>query len=130
MPAASTVSLALLMSLPFTTPDGLKAKPEVMPYTKLAPSKVVPDLCVVHYRITTTSPECQEHFDQGLGYLYSYVWMEAARSFETATRHDPECAMAWWGLSRALERCARATTTRPPRRPTNCRAVRATGSGS
>src|SRR5262249_26369646 len=52
-------------------------------------------------------PECQAHFDQGLGYFYSYVWMEAARSFETATRFDPDCAMAWWGLSRALERWGR-----------------------
>lgn len=82
------------------------AKPsdEKMPLTNLAPSKVLPDLCVVRYRVTTTSPECQAHFDQGLGWFYSYVWMEAARSFETATRHDPECAMAWWGLSRALEK--------------------------
>src|SRR4029077_16609308 len=30
--------------------------------------------------------------------------MEAARSFETATKFDPNCAIAWWGLSRALER--------------------------
>jgi hypothetical protein len=30
--------------------------------------------------------------------------MEAARSFETATLKDPNCAMAWWGLSRAQER--------------------------
>src|SRR5262249_34054398 len=49
------------------------------------------------------SPECQAHFDQGLGYFYSYVWMEASRSFETAARFDPDCPMAWWGLSRALE---------------------------
>src|SRR5262249_48842724 len=41
---------------------------------------------------------------QGLGWYYSYVWMEAARSFETALAHDPECAMAWVGLSRALAR--------------------------
>src|SRR5439155_11533812 len=50
------------------------------------------------------SPECQAFFDQGLGYLYSYVWMEAARSFDTAAKHDPDCAMAWWGLSRAIEK--------------------------
>ena len=31
------------------------------------------------------------------------VWIEAARSFETAAKYDPECAMAWWGLSRALD---------------------------
>jgi tetratricopeptide (TPR) repeat protein len=59
---------------------------------------------VLKYRISTNNPQCQAFFDQGLGYYYSYVWMEAARSFETAAQHDPDCAMAWWGLSRALER--------------------------
>jgi tetratricopeptide (TPR) repeat protein len=78
-----------------------------MPLTNLAPSKITPDLCVLRYRVTTTSPECQAHFDQGLAWFYSYVWMEAARSFETATTLDPECAMAWWGLSRALEKWGR-----------------------
>jgi tetratricopeptide (TPR) repeat protein len=78
-----------------------------MPFTKLAPAKVFPNLCLLKYRISTTSPECQTFFDQGLGFFYSYVWMEAARSFETALRHDPECPLAWWGLSRALERWGR-----------------------
>jgi hypothetical protein len=70
--------------------------------SNLAPAKIVPNLCVLHYRVSTTSPECQAFIDQGLGYFYSYVWMEAARSFETATQIDPECAVAWWCLSRAL----------------------------
>jgi tetratricopeptide (TPR) repeat protein len=74
-----------------------------LPVTGLAPAKYVPNLCVVTYPVTTNSPECQRFFDQGLGYLYSYVWLEAQRSFETATRHDPDCAMAWWGLSRAQD---------------------------
>jgi tetratricopeptide (TPR) repeat protein len=77
--------------------------PDKMPMTGLAPAKLVPNLCLLKYRVSTASPECQAFFDQGLGYLYSYVYMEAARSFETATRLDPDCAMAWWGLSRALE---------------------------
>ena len=75
-----------------------------LPMCRLHPSHIVPNLCVLTYRITTDSPECQAHFDQGLGYFYSYVWMEAARSFETALQSDPENAMAWWGLYRALER--------------------------
>jgi tetratricopeptide (TPR) repeat protein len=75
-----------------------------LPLCGLAPSKYVPDLCLVRYRVSTTSAECQAFFDQGLGYFYSYVWMEAARSFETATRYDPDCALAWWGLGRALDR--------------------------
>src|SRR5579875_4168083 len=78
--------------------------PAKMPMTGLAPAKLVPNLCLVRYRISTTSPECQAFFDQALGYFYSYVWMEAARSFETALQYDPKCPMAWWGLSQALER--------------------------
>ncbi len=85
---------------------GAEAKPaaDKRPLSGLAPSKIIPNLCLLKYRITTQSPECQAFFDQGLGYLYSYVWMEAARSFETAVKHDPECAIAWWALSRGLER--------------------------
>jgi tetratricopeptide (TPR) repeat protein len=75
-----------------------------LPITKLAPAKLIPDLCLLKYRVTTNSADCQAFFDQALGYFYSYVWMEAARSFETAAKHDPNCAMAWWGLSRAMER--------------------------
>src|SRR5262249_2034136 len=37
---------------------------------------------------------------QGLNYLESYVWIEAARSFYEALRHDPNLAMAYIGLSR------------------------------
>ena len=73
-----------------------------MPLSGLTPSKIAPNLCVYSYRISTTSPECQAFFDQGLGYYYSYVWREAVRSFETALEHDPNCPMAWWGLYRAL----------------------------
>src|SRR5262245_6555771 len=82
-----------------------------LPISKLAPSKLVPNLCIVRYPVTTSSPECQAYFNQGLGYYYSYVWMEAARSFETAAKYDPECAMAWWGLSKALEKWPRPQHT-------------------
>ncbi len=92
---------------PATTPV-----PGKLPVTKLAPAKVIPNLCVLKYAITTKSPECQTFFDQGLAYFYSYVWMEAARNFETATERDPDCALAWWGLSRALERYGRGDATK------------------
>src|SRR6476619_3878505 len=72
-----------------------------LPHTKLMPAQLTPNLCVVTYRVSTSSPECQAFFDQGLGYYYSYVWMEAARCFETAAKHDPSCALARWGLSKA-----------------------------
>jgi Tfp pilus assembly protein PilF len=88
-----------------------KKMPEKMPLTGLAPAKLVPDLCLVRYPISTTSPECQAYFDQALGYFYSYVWMEAARSFETALQYDAECPLAWWGLSRALQRWGKKNHT-------------------
>src|SRR5262249_38633278 len=76
---------------------------EKLPLTGLSPAQPHPGLCQLSYRISTASPECQAFFDQGLAFYYSYVYMEAARSFETATRYDPKCAIAYWGLSRAQD---------------------------
>lgn len=73
-----------------------------MPLTKLLPGVEQPGICCLHYRISSDSEKCQHFYDQGLAFFYSYVWMEAARSFETATKHDPESAIAWLGLHRAL----------------------------
>src|SRR5271170_4318811 len=101
----SVCSLVVCLALfPAQTNPVCAADDSKLPLSGLAPAKLFPDLCVVRYRISTSSTECQAYFDQGLGYFYSYVWMEAARSFETAARHDPDCAMAWWSLSRAMER--------------------------
>lgn len=55
----------------------------------------------VHETVTTESEEAQAFYDQGLAWLHNYVWIEAARSFHQALRHDPKLAMAWLGLSRA-----------------------------
>lgn len=51
-------------------------------------------------RVSTSSEEAQAFYDQGLNYLHGYVWIEAARSFNQALRHDPDLAMAYVGLSR------------------------------
>jgi Tfp pilus assembly protein PilF len=104
-------TLAALSSVRADAPADKPKLPDKMPMTGLAPSKLVPNLCLVRYRISTTSPDCQAFFDQGLGYFYSYVWMEAARSFETALQYDPDCPLAWWGLSRALERWGKSNHT-------------------
>ena len=49
--------------------------------------------------VTTTSDEAQWYFDQGLAWMYSFNHDEAIRSFAKAAELDPECAMAWWGIS-------------------------------
>ena len=54
---------------------------------------------VAHESVTTSSKRAQAFYDQGLAYLDSYVWLEAARSFNTALTVDPNLAMAYVGLS-------------------------------
>lgn len=51
--------------------------------------------------VTTTSPQAQRYFDQGLAFLYAFNHDEAIRSFQAATELDPACAMAWWGIAAA-----------------------------
>src|SRR5688572_1463386 len=55
-----------------------------------------------HDTVATNSRDAQAFYDQGLAYLHSFVWMEAARSFNQALRIDPALAMAHVGLSVAL----------------------------
>jgi tetratricopeptide (TPR) repeat protein len=50
--------------------------------------------------VTTSSAEAQAFYNQGLAYLHSYVWIEAARSCNQALRSDPKLALAYICLSR------------------------------
>jgi len=56
----------------------------------------------LHEKVSTRSPEAQSFYDQGLAYMHSYVWIEAARSFHQALRLDPNLAMAYLGLTDAF----------------------------
>ncbi|OLB97195.1 MAG: hypothetical protein AUI02_01405 [Acidobacteria bacterium 13_2_20CM_2_57_12] len=56
----------------------------------------------LHEKVSTHSPEAQSFYDQGIAYVHSYVWMEAARSFHQALRLDPNLAMAYLGLTDAF----------------------------
>jgi peroxiredoxin len=55
-----------------------------------------------HFPITTSNPEVQKWFDQGITLLHSFWFYEAERSFRWALKLDPNCAMAYWGLARAV----------------------------
>lgn len=54
-----------------------------------------------HQKVSTSSPDAQAFYDQGLAYLHSYVWVDAARSFRQALRSDPRLAMAYVELADA-----------------------------
>jgi len=49
--------------------------------------------------VTTSSPEAQRYFDQGLAFMYGFNHDEAIRSFRRAAELDPGCAMAHWGVA-------------------------------
>ena len=51
--------------------------------------------------ITTPSSECQAWFDRGLNWTFAYNQEEAVRCYRKALEHDPDCAMAYWGIAYA-----------------------------
>ncbi len=55
-----------------------------------------------HRSITTSSPEAQRYFDQGMRLMFAYNHDEAHRSFREAQRLDPACASCFWADSLAL----------------------------
>jgi tetratricopeptide (TPR) repeat protein len=65
-----------------------------------------------HDQTSTASKEAQALYDQGLAYLHSFVWIEAARSFNGALKIDPKLALAHVSLSVALIELNRAAEAR------------------
>lgn len=51
--------------------------------------------------VSTSSPEAQLWFDRGLNWTYGYNHEEAVVCFQRAAEHDPNCAMAHWGVAYA-----------------------------
>ena len=105
----------LTFALAVPLPAGAKPEKDLPPHAACAapagdyveaallerPVPIVAGVGIVSQKVTTKSPKAQAFYDQGLAYLHSYVWIEAARSFNQALREDPDCAMAWMGLARA-----------------------------
>ena len=52
--------------------------------------------------MSTSIPEVQKFFDQGLRFIYAFNHREAARSFRRAAELDPTLAMSYWGIAEAV----------------------------
>jgi hypothetical protein len=65
-------------------------------------TKLLGNLGSYHRVVTTTSPEAQQFFDEGLTLLYGFNHAEAFRSFERAAALDTAAPMPHWGMSLAL----------------------------
>lgn len=60
------------------------------------------DLGTFSRTVTSTAPEAQRYFDQGLRLTYAFNHAEAVRAFRYAAELDTTCAMCWWGMALAL----------------------------
>ncbi|HVO82375.1 MAG TPA: hypothetical protein VMT28_16715 [Terriglobales bacterium] len=56
----------------------------------------------LHHPVSTSNPEAQQFFDQGLRLIYAFNHDEAERSFQHAADLDPKLAMAYWGIAEAV----------------------------
>jgi tetratricopeptide (TPR) repeat protein len=63
---------------------------------------LAPGLGPMHHPVTTSSPEAQKYFDQGLNLLFGFNHDEAEKAFQQATKLDPNMAMAYWGIAYAV----------------------------
>lgn len=66
------------------------------------PATIVAGMGKLHHPVSTTNPEAQKFFDQGLAFVYAFNHDEAIRSFKRAAELDPNLAMAHWGVALAL----------------------------
>lgn len=59
------------------------------------------DIGDFHYAVSTESDQAQLWFDRGLAMCFGFNHEEGARCFQRALQHDPELAMALWGMAYA-----------------------------
>src|SRR5258707_6508627 len=61
-----------------------------------------PGLGNLPWPVSTTNAKSQAYFDQGMKYVYAFNHESAIRSFDEATRLDPELGIGYWGTALAL----------------------------
>lgn len=59
------------------------------------------DLGEVHFGVSC-APDVQPEFDRAVALLHHMMYEDARRTFEAVAEHDPDCAMAHWGIATTL----------------------------
>ena len=72
------------------------------PHPQARPVTLMSGLGNLHHPVSTSNPEAQQFFDQGLRLIYAFNHDEAERSFQHAADLDPKLAMAYWGIAEAV----------------------------
>lgn len=72
------------------------------PYHPTKEVTLISGLQFNEHPVTTSSPEAQKYFNQGLTLVYGFNHDEAYWSFQKAVALDPDFAMGYWGMALAL----------------------------
>ncbi len=96
----------LLLVLPFFTSlraEEFKVASVIHPLlAKMSPPKVSEAFGKGHMAVSTSSEEAAKHVAQGMARLNTAWDFEAYRHFCEAAKLDPDCLMAYWGITMSL----------------------------
>ena len=90
------------------------AEPQ-LPAIGEAPPMILEKLGNHRRTISTNSEEARKWFDQGLALMFGFNFDGAIASFRQATVHDPNCAMAWWGIAYSAGPNQNNPSMKPPK---------------
>lgn len=93
-------TIALSISLSQWSP--LMANPKTDEHSSHSTTQLFKNLGNYNHSISTKNPLTQRYFNQGLILAYGFNHAEAVRSFQEAAKHDPNCAMCYWGIALVL----------------------------
>jgi tetratricopeptide (TPR) repeat protein len=91
------ISILLILSL-----CGVVAAQDHSAHATAKPATLMAGLGDLHHPVSTSNPQAQQFFDQGLRLIYAFNHDEAARSFQRAADLDPKLAIADWGVAEAV----------------------------
>ncbi len=62
---------------------------------------LIPGIAKIHFPTSSESGTAQRFFEQGVGQLHGFWYLEAERSFRQSAAEDPNMAIAHWGMAMA-----------------------------
>jgi len=96
-----SLACALAARADHDTPAGQSLHGEAFNEGPRQQAHLLPGMGEIHFPIATRSPLAQKFFDQGIGQLHGFFYLEAERSFRQVAALDPFCATAYWGIAMA-----------------------------
>ncbi len=94
-----TIARAVVFAVSAAALSGCACNTTYKPVAGASEGRVYSGFEGYHRKVTTSSPEAQRYFDQGIQLMYGFNHDEAIRSFEECAAIDPGCAMAYWGIA-------------------------------